>query len=304
VRVASTPASFGVLQAAAVESGLPDSDAVLDAIVAAGFAGTELGPPGYLGGGNAAAEALGQRGLGLAGALQTMRLSRREHADEDTARLDRTLAILDEATPSGERPVVLIGDAVAEPDRVAGAGRIERLPGTWLSDARFDLLVARAHRAAERCRERGYDAAFRYHGGTFVETPREIDRLAERLDQSVIGLCYDAGQSAFGGGDPVAFLDTYAELVTHVHLSDVDLAVMDEIRRAGLDLREAWRRGVFCPLGEGGIDVDAVLGRLRAAGYDAWVVVEQERLLEPGQPLDAAAAAQSHNREALRELGI
>ena len=79
---------------------------------------------------------------------------------------------------------------------------------------------------------------------------------------------------------------------------------MDEIRRAGLDLREAWRRGVFCPLGEGGIDVDAVLGRLRAAGYDAWVVVEQERLLEPGQPLDAAAAAQSHNREALRELGL
>ena len=203
MRVASAPVSFGIFELTADDAGLPDPVAVLDAIVNAGYEGTELGPPGYFGDAPGTAAALTERGLSLVGSFLPMRLSRREHMDEDFAFLDEALSILDETTPDDdERPVVLVSDSFSEPDRVAGAGRIEELPETWLGEARFDLLVANAHRAAERCHERGYVAAFHYHGGTYVETPREIDRFAERMDASLIGFCFDSGHSAFGGGDP------------------------------------------------------------------------------------------------------
>ena len=305
MRVASAPVSFGIFELTADDAGLPDPVAVLDAMVGAGYEGTELGPPGYFGDAGGTAEALAERNLALVGSFLPMRLSRREHTDEDFAFLDDALSILDETTPAGTaRPAVLISDSFSEPDRVAGAGQIEQLPGTWLGEGRFDLLVANAHRAAERCRERGYEPAFHYHGGTYVETPREVDRFAERLDGSLLGLCYDSGHTAFGGGDPVRFLDTYGELVTHVHLKDVDGVVMEQIRTGGLGLREAWKRGVFCRFGEGSVDLAAVVERLRGVGYDSWVVVEQDRFIQPGQTVGDMGDDQAHNREVLRELGV
>jgi inosose dehydratase len=305
MRVASAPVSFGIFELTTGDSGLPDPIDVLDAMAETGYAGTELGPPGYFGDPPATSAALEQRGLALVGSFLPLRLSRKEHIDADMAFLDNALGILDETTPpGGVRPLALISDAFCEPERMAGAGRIEELPDTWLSDARFDLLVANAQRAAERCLARGYRPAFHYHGGTYVETPREIDRLAARVDSGVLGLCFDSGHSLFGGGDPVAFLDTYGELVTHVHLKDVDGAVMDEIRTRGLGLEAAWRRGVFCLFGEGSVDLAAVVGRLRALGYDDWVVVEQDRHLKPGQTIGSLADDARHNREVLRELGL
>ena len=305
MRVASAPVSFGIFELTADDAGLPDPVDVLDAIAETGHEGTELGPPGYFGDAAATSAALQERNLELVGSFLPLRLSRREHMEEDFAYLDSTLGILDETTPDGgERPVVLISDAFVEPERISGAGRIEQLPGTWLREERFRLLVDNAHRAAVRCSERGYQPAFHYHGGTYVETPREIDRLAELLDTSLLGFCFDSGHSAFGGGDPVAFLDSYGELVTHVHLKDVDGAVMEQIRTRGLGLEEAWRRGVFCRFGEGAVNMGDVVGRLRDAGYDRWVVVEQDRFIRPGQTVADLAADQAHNREVLRELGV
>jgi inosose dehydratase len=305
MRVASAPVSFGIFELTAADSGLPDPLAVLDAIADTGHEGTELGPPGYFGDAAATAEALHERGLELVGSFLPLRLSRREHIDEDFAFLDRALGILDETTPPGDtRPMALISDAFCEPERLAGAGQIEKRPDAWLGDARFELLVANAQRAAERCLARGYRPAFHYHGGTYVETPREIDRFASLVDPSVLGFCFDSGHSLFGGGDPVAFLDTYGELVSHVHLKDVDGAVMDEIRSRGLGMEEAWRRGVFCLFGEGSVDLAAIVQRLRALGYDDWVVVEQDRHVKPGQTIDSLTADARHNREVLRELGV
>jgi inosose dehydratase len=305
MRVASAPVSFGIFELTADDSGLPDPLDVLDAIADTDHEGTELGPPGYFGDASGTAAALEQRGLALVGSFLPMRLSRKEHIDEDFVFLDRALGILDETTPPGDvRPLALISDAFCEPERLAGAGRIEELPDTWLNDARFALLVENAQRAAERCLERGYQPAFHYHGGTYVETPREIDRFAAMVDHDVLGFCFDSGHSLFGGGDPVAFLDTYGELVSHVHLKDVNAAVMDEIRSRGLGLEEAWRRGVFCLFGDGGVDLAGIVKRLGSLGYTDWVVVEQDRYLQPGQTIASLTEDARHNREVLRELGI
>ena len=119
------------------------------------------------------------------------------------------------------------------------------------------------------------------------------DRVERRL--SAILAADVAGYSRLTGLD---------EEGTHVQLKDVDGAVMEEIRRRGLGLREAWRRGVFCRFGEGSVDMVAVLQRLRSAGYDSWLVVEQDRFIQPEQTLADLAADASGNRELLRRLGV
>ncbi len=184
------------------------------------------------------------------------------------------------------------------------AGRIDQEPSTWLDDARFDLLVDSAHRAAERCRARGYVPSFHYHAGTYVETGAEVERLAARLDPTLLGVCLDTGHSAFGGGDALALLERHGDLINHVHLKDVDLDVMAEIRERGLGLEEAWRRGVFCRLGTGGVDVAAVMDALREHDYHGWLVVEQDRYGRPGETLADPARDQAASRAYLRELGV
>ena len=48
------------------------------------------------------------------------------------------------------------------------------------------------------------------------------------------------------------------------------------------------------PLGEGMVRMDRVFGALRAAGYDGWVIVEQDA---PTDPLTAAKASRAFLRE-------
>ncbi len=139
--------------------------------------------------------------------------------------------------------------------------------------------MANIHRAAERCRERGFDVSFHYHAGTYVESPREIAAFVERMDTSLLGLCFDTGHAAFGGAEPLQLLRDYASLVNHVHLKDVDRARLTAVRAAGGGLEEAWRQGVFCPLGEGDAEVEESLADARRAGYDGWLVVEQDQVL-------------------------
>jgi inosose dehydratase len=66
---------------------------------------------------------------------------------------------------------------------------------------------------------------------------------------------------------------------------------------------EAWRRGVFCPLGEGVVDFPRVVDALRARGYAGWLIVEQDVVpdddgrLRP-DPFESAA----HSRAFLRQM--
>lgn len=304
MRVANAPVSFGIFELTTDDPNLPAPNGVLDAMAAGGYVGTELGPPGYFGDGQELRDALAQRSLTLAGAFLPLRFSRAEAFAEDAAALDRWLAILERASSADDPPVALLSDAFCEPERMALSGRIEEHREAWLPDARWPVLLDALHRHALSCCERGFPVAFHHHAGTYVETPREIDRLVEGLDRSLLGLCFDSGHLAFGGGDPSSFLATYGEAVTHVHLKDVDGDVLATIRREGLGLEEAWRRDAFCRLGTGVVDVPRVIGDLERLGYDGWLVVEQDRHVKPGQTVADLAADQDASRALLRQLGI
>jgi inosose dehydratase len=303
-RVAAAPVSYGVFEITVGRTDLPDGPTLVAAMADAGYAGSELGPPGYLGTGREVGALLAEHAMELVGSFLPLRFSRAAGFAEDLRELEGTLVMLEEASAGRERPVVLLSDAFCEPDRMRYAGAIEAHPETWLDAGRQGLLFDNAHRAAERCRELGFAVSFHPHAGTYIESPREVDALLAHMDPSLLGLCFDTGHSAFGGGDPLALLVQAGSLVNHVHFKDVDLELLARLHREGRGLEEAWAAGVFCALGTGGAHVDECLQQLLASGYEGWIVVEQDRVLAPGEPFAPMLEAAEHNRAWLRERGL
>jgi inosose dehydratase len=304
LRVASAPVSFGVDEILVDDAWMPDPDDMLDWMVDIGYDGTELGSPGYMGDGRHVHDRLTARGLELVGAFLPQHFSRAEKADEDRDWLAATLRLIAEGTPSGSQPFAILSDHFDEPDRRAFSGRIPEHPETWLDAARFRTLVDNLHRAAEICRAAGFEPVLHPHAGTYIETADEIDRVADAMDPSIIGLCLDTGHFRFGGADPARAARDYRQLIRHVHIKDCRPAVMQEIKDEGLSLEAALARGVFCTLGEGDSGIDDVIAQLRADGYAGWLVVEQDQWLRSTDTPASVVAGQRANREYLRALGL
>jgi len=301
IRVANAPVSFGVFELTAGESALPHRDDVLGAVSSAGYDGIDLGPPGYLGLSDIG-ERLTAHGLALAGGWIAMRFPDPDGFEEDLAALDLTLEILgavgrvDQDHPA--KPT--LADAGSQVRR-DNPGRGADLPEIGLDATGWTLLADNIGRAAAACRDRGLEPTFHHHACTFVEAPHEIERVLELTD---IGLCLDSGHLLLGGGDPVAALTRWNDRINHVHVKDCRMDVLRSVLADGEGMESVWRRGVFCELGTGDVDVDGFLDGLRGLGYEGWFVVEQDTISSPRTPFDDLAAAQGRNREFLRARGI
>ena len=289
-KVANAPLSYGAFEmTVGSDFAVPDPERILEAISAAGYAGTDLGPPGYYGEADVLGERLRANDLQLVGGFVPMRFSE----GDDGAGLRHTLELFDAAGADGARPVLC--DA-GGPERIANPGRGADDPELRLDDARWKTLVSGVERAADLARERGYAPVFHHHTSTYVEGVPEIERFLEDTD---VELLLDSGHLLVAGGDPVRALDDWGDRVGAVHVKDVRLRVLHEVKAERADTLTAWRRGLFCALGQGDVDLDGFCAAL--AGYDGWVVVEQDRVLEDGAAFAAARAEQIANREWLRE---
>ena len=69
-------------------------------------------------------------------------------------------------------------------------------------------------------------------------------------------------------------------------------------------MMDFWREGAFCPLGDGDLDIDAILRALRDRSFAGWLVVEQDMLPRVDDSADRAARDQERNREYLRVRGL
>jgi inosose dehydratase len=285
VALANAPVSYGAFElTVGIVPGVPDGTTVLDEVAGAGYAGIDLGPLGYLGTGNGLAQNLARRGLGLAGGFFELPFS--EPAKMDEA-LDGLNALLDafDAVPAQ--------DGLEPRPTLAALG--SRSSGfdadTW------NRFAESVERAVARCRERGYEPTFHHETGTQVESPGEIEKV---LELTTIGLCLDTGHLLLGGGDPVKAIQEWRPRINHLHLKDAHRAVVEQIVRESAPVSEIWKRKAFCRLGDGDLDVDAILDWVRGS-YSGWIVVEQDTLPEPaGQ----AAADQRANRRFLAERGF
>ncbi|MDP9344127.1 MAG: sugar phosphate isomerase/epimerase [Actinomycetota bacterium] len=296
VRVANAPLSYGAFEMTVGTSfAVPEPERVLSAIAGAGYAGTDLGPPGYLGEGEQLAERLEANGLDVVGGFVPMRFSEREHWEEGLGALGHTLDLFEAAGATEALPVLC--DA-GGPDRLANPGRGGEDASLRLDDARWRALAEGVARAAELARERGFDAVFHHHTSTYVEGLPEIERFLQDTD---VPLLLDTGHLAVAGGDPVKALSAWGERIGAIHIKDVRLDVLQTVHAERADTLTAWRRGLFCALGDGDVDLDGFCAALAASGYAGWVVVEQDRVLESGASFAEASAEQVRNRDWLRE---
>ena len=197
VRVGNAPLSYGAFEmTVGIFPNVPGPDALLDELAAAGYEGTELGPPGYLGEGGLLRDRLERTQLALTGGWCPVRFSEPEHWEHDLGELAWTLDLFDAAGASGAHPV--FGDGGSDARR-ANPGRGAEDASLRLDEAGWRRFADGLKRAEELVRERGYEPTFHAHTATYVEAPAEIDRLLEVSD---IGLLIDTGHLLVGGSDP------------------------------------------------------------------------------------------------------
>jgi inosose dehydratase len=222
------------------------------------------------------------------------------HADGRAAALRTARLLAAVAAPDAPPPFVVLADANgSDPVRVKNAGRIR--PEHGLTHEQWQAFADGAAKIAEAVRdETGLRSVFHHHCGGYVETPEETARLMDMTDPEAVGLCFDTGHWALGGGDPLDGLRRYRDRIWHVHYKEYHADVHRQMTDQGLNYFEGLAQHVFYRLGTGGVDFAALTAELQRTGYEGWVLVEDELPPGMGCPRESAAA----DREYLRGLGL
>jgi inosose dehydratase len=289
MRIATAPVSWGIWEMTIDRPDLIPPQTYLDTIVDMGYTATETGPPGYFAPSAAeAAERAGRAGVELIATFLPLRLDDSAGFEEDLAALDRTVEVL-EATGGG---IVLLAD-METPERARAAGSEERRRATGWGGETIDRAAERLQHATDIVRARGLEAALHPHAATHIESESETEQMLGRTD---IGLCVDTGHTVVGGGDPVALARRHASRLRHVHLKDVDGAMLDRLGRGEVDMDEAWPLGIFCEFGTGVVPLREFLALPEVRALDGYGVIEQDRVAVTVDDMPAVRASDERNR--------
>ena len=295
MKVGNAPVSWGVMEVAGWGDQIPYRK-VLDEIAEAGYAGTELGPYGYFPTEpNELTSELSSRHLQLVASFVPIPLA---HPERHEAGYQEAMKVAQLLTQTGARLIVL-ADEMSDA-RMAVSGRVDE-SRDGMSEQQWDGAAQILGRISEACNELGLSAVFHHHAGTFVETPQEVERVCESTDPDLLGLCLDTGHYFFGGGNPVEAVSLYGDRIRHLHLKDVQLPILESARREGIGFLEAVRRGVFCELGDGAVDLNKVIQEMTAGGYSDWAIVEQDvdtRVLNVN-PFESAVRSREYLRNVI-----
>ncbi len=293
IRIATAPVSWGVMEVEGWARKQSYAE-VLDEMVEAGYNGTELGPYGFLPTDSKELKAeLAKRKLALLGAFVPLPMGdaqRHEKGKQEALEVARLLA-------AGGAPYLVLSDEM-NPHRMAIAGSAG--PNDGFTEAQWEGAAKLVDTIARAARDIGVKSVFHHHTGTFVETPAEVERLLKVTDPALLGICLDTGHYFYGGGNPVEFARRHAARIWHLHLKDIRTAVLDEVRRDKIPYLDAVRRGVFCELGDGGVDLAGVIRELDKAGFDGWGVFEQD--VDPTLPGVNPKTSAARSREYLRRV--
>ncbi len=298
IRVATAPVSWGIMESLEPPADYPYSR-VLDEIASAGYAGTELGPYGFLPSDPALLrQELDKRNLTLCSAFVAMHLGDETMHAAGLAHVGRTARLLHAV---GCRRLILADEM--DKERCARAGRAEEARQHSWDRQGWAATETAIHAILDLCHPLGLDVLFHNHVGTHVETPDELERLCALFPPTKLGLCFDTGHYAYGGGEPLEAVRQYRARIRSVHLKDMDPERLASARQQRLDFYEAVRHGVFAPLGRGAVDFPGLVQILREQDFDGWVVVEQD-VLAGGQGAETPVESARISREFLRSLGL
>ncbi|MGA8851894.1 MAG: TIM barrel protein [Aeromicrobium sp.] len=264
-RIAGAPISWGVCEVPQWGYQLP-ADRVMTEMRELGLAATEFGPDGFL------PEAPGEKAEFLRGydlrAVGGFLPVLLHDADHDP--MPEVEAFIDGCVASSADVMVLAAST--------GVEGYDARP--VLDDRQWKTMLNNLDRISDRAVDRGVVATIHPHIGTMVENAEDVQRV---LDGSNIRLCVDTGHLAAAGADPVAITLANLDRVGHVHLKDVDDARAAEVVAGEVTFSSAVRDGMWTVLGEGSVDVAAMIDALESHGYTGWYVLEQDLMLS-GEP--------------------
>jgi len=260
-RIAGAPISWGVCEVPGWGYQL-SPERVLGEMREVGLAATELGPDGFLPSDpDQLAATLAHHHLTAAGGFTPFVLHRPDV--DPMLELDR---LLPGFVAARAEVMVLSADS--------GQSGYDSRP--VLDDAGWARLLGNLDRVARRVAEHGLRAVLHPHVGTMVETGPEVTRV---LEGSSVQLCLDTGHLLIGGTDPAELARQVPERIAHTHLKDVDLTWARRVKDGRLSYTDAVRQGMYRPLGQGDVDVKAIVDHLRGHGYDGWWTLEQDTIL-------------------------
>jgi inosose dehydratase len=135
-------------------------------------------------------------------------------------------------------------------------------------DEQLLLIREKLHTPILWAEELGVELLLETHG----PVTDSVDRMAALLDvlghEETVGICLDTGNSWLGGAEPIDYVKKFPKRIKHVHWKDM-----------GPEWEE--KRGtVFgcgmgtIPLGDGVIDLEAIIAALRDAGFDRATTLE------------------------------
>ena len=291
IRIAAAPISWGVCEVPGWGHQM-DADRVLTEMASLGVEATEFGPLRFL-----PEDAEGRRatlekhGMKAVGGFVPVVLH-----DPGFDPLPEVDTELDAYVAAGAEVLVLAANTGLDG---YDATRPEMREENW------QAMANNLGRISERAKERGVMAVIHPHAGTMVETWADVQEV---LTRTAIPFCLDTGHMWIGGTDPVAFAKDHGDRVGHLHFKDVVLAIAQRVRDGALSYYDAVKEGLYTPLGQGDVDVTAIIGSLLNQGYTGWFVLEQDLVLsiepatEEGPQVDAAASVE-FLRQAAQKAG-
>ncbi len=136
--------------------------------------------------------------------------------------------------------------------------------------AHKDDIVATLNELGKAVTDVGLTPVLHQHTGTCVETREETYAVLEAMDTRVMKFGPDIGQLQKGGSDPVKVVRDFLPLVQHMHLKDYS---------GGAEYLG------YCPLGQGKVDLPAILSMMEGRKTAGLVMVELDS--PPPQPVPA-----------------
>lgn len=281
VRYATGPVTWGVDFADAPNN--PSWQSVLDDIEESGIGALELGPVGYLPEDETTLrDALTSRNLRAVGSFvfdNLHDLSERPRVEDVTRRACNAIRA------AGGTVVIFIDQPSGA--RTASAGRSDVAPR--LGEAGRSSMIETLRSLTEIAREHDLHPTVHPHVGGYIEFEDEIEWIA---DTTELDFTMDTGHLAYGGMTPQKIIDQFSTRTAHMHFKDIRADVYERIQTEGLGFWDAIEAQIFCPLGQGLVDVAKVLQTLDGIGYDGYATIEQDRVPGAGcPPLDDLLAS-------------
>jgi len=146
-------------------------------------------------------------------------------------------------------------------------------------------IVAALNEYAKALTDLGLTAVLHQHTGTCVESRDETYAVMEAVDTRYVKFGPDIGQLQKGGADPVQVVKDFLPLVHHMHLKDF----IGGEHFAG-----------YCPLGQGKVDLKAILDMVEGVNPNANIMVELDG--SANMPYTALQTAQI-SKAFLQKLG-